>query len=155
MIGGIDHGNHGGICVLSSAGEILELIPMPELNVVRRIARDYDAAWFIEELSIHPKFSRNAICTLARNLGRIEGHFRAYERRITLVRPQAWQEYMYNDARLSMLEGKHRSIAAAEILCPAINLKPTKKTVKSHDGMADAYLIAQYGRMILNAKELK
>jgi hypothetical protein len=151
---GIDHGAKGGVCVLTLKGVVEVLIPMPDLNVIRDIAKTYDAHLWIEELSIHPRFSRTVICTLARNLGRIEGHFRAFQRRITTVRPQVWQQVMYSDPRLASLEGKGRSFAACEILDPTVNLIPSARAHKEHDGMADAYLIARYGLMMSQAREI-
>lgn len=147
MIIGIDHGNDGGLCILTITGKLIMLIPMPTLQVIRQIAQDFDASIWIEELSLHPKFSRTCVATMARNLGRLEGHFRAYQRRLTTVRPQEWQKVMYDDPRLASLEGKKRSIAAAQILEPGINLRASPRCKKPHDGMADAYLIAMYGLM--------
>lgn len=154
MIIGIDHGAKGGVCVLNSTGSVELLITMPELNVVRDIARCYDAHVWIEDLSIHPRFSRTVICTLARNLGRLEGHFRAFQRRMTLVRPQVWQKVMYADPRLASLEGKGRSFFACELLDPSVDLIPSKRAHKEHDGLADAYLIARYGLMMSQSREV-
>jgi len=65
----------------------------------------------------------------------------------TLVVPQAWQR--------AMLEGtspaastKQRSILAAQRLFPTVSLVPPRCR-KPHDGLADALLIAEWGRRML------
>ncbi len=63
-----------------------------------------------------------------------------------LVRPQAWQNVMYDAPEIQAIPGggKDRSFVACKLLCPEIQLiRPRCRT--PHDGLADSYLIARFG----------
>lgn len=148
---GVDPGRFGGFCLLLGA-TVVRLKPMPEgLKGIRIMVREMIDLWgapnrtLIEDLSTHPKFSRTGIMASARHLGHLEGIFSALNAPYELIRPQEWQSLMYADPRIGCLEGKARSIKAAKLLCPDINLKPSTRARRDSDGLADAYLIARFG----------
>lgn len=62
---------------------------------------------------------------------------------VHLVPVHRWQKFMYMGVAG---EGKERSINAAKALFPLVSLLATGLSRKPHDGMADALLIAAYGR---------
>lgn len=66
---------------------------------------------------------------------------------VHLVPVQRWQKVMYMGVNA---EGKERSLIAARKTFPLVNLKAGPKCRKDHDGMADALLIAHYGRLFLD-----
>jgi hypothetical protein len=157
---GIDPGKAGGICVLLGQ-MIYKLVPMPEtLKEVRLLfATLPDAAWgvqnriLIEDLSGRPSPGVTAVRAMALNLGRLEGLFTGMGLPYEKVLAVTWQSLMYSDPRLAGLEGKARSIAAARILEPGIDLLPSHRARKPSDGMADAYLIARYGLAVGRTSE--
>lgn len=66
---------------------------------------------------------------------------------VHLVPAKRWQKMMHMG---SMAEGKARSIEVAKRLFPLVSLRASERCKKDHDGMADALLIAEYGRLMLN-----
>ena len=57
-----------------------------------------------------------------------------------LVSPQKWKKEFNLDS------DKQKSIDTAKKLFPDVNLFRTNRCTKEHDGMAEALLIAEYGR---------
>jgi len=66
-------------------------------------------------------------------------------KRVTYVLPQRWKKAMLADMNKSK---KESSIIRAEQLFPGVNLLRTPKCKNKHDGMAEALLIAEYGRRL-------
>lgn len=152
LVIGIDPGRSGGICALLGPSSIVHLGPMPD--TLKETAILLGEIWgrfgtitraIVEELSINPVFSRTVITTYARHIGGLEGILTGHTIPFELVSPRTWQSLMYAEPRIGHLEGKARSFAAAKILHPGINLKPSHRSRVDSDGMADAYLIARYG----------
>lgn len=65
-----------------------------------------------------------------------------------LVAPRTWQKVMH--AGTPQAETKRRSILAAQRLFPAVDLRRTERSRKPHDGIADALLLAEFGRRTQN-----
>lgn len=61
-----------------------------------------------------------------------------------LVAPRTWQKVMH--AGTSGADTKQRSIIAAQRLFPHVDLRRSEKSRKLDDGLADALLLAEYGR---------
>ncbi len=61
-----------------------------------------------------------------------------------LVAPRTWQKVMH--AGTSGTDTKQRSIIAAQRLFPRVDLRRSEKSRKLDDGLADALLLAEYGR---------
>jgi len=97
-----------------------------------------------------PKVKQGTNANYHRGFGRgfLEGVLRSLRIPYTLVPPRKWQA--------EMLEGttgddtKQRAIVAAGRLFPGVSLMPTERSRKPSDGMADALLIAEYGRRRVN-----
>ena len=60
------------------------------------------------------------------------------------VRPRTWQKVMH--AGTKGADTKQKSIVAAQRLFPNASLKRTERSRKDDDGMAEALLLAEYGR---------
>lgn len=161
LIIGIDHGLKGGLCILNPDGSIKDLLPLPEHHLFLSYMSHLKAKHaghlrvYLEELSINPKFARQACTTMARNLGKLEGILNALEIPVSLVSPQRWQGLMFEDERVKKAVGhpKARSFVAVKTLYPDIDLIPPGKRTE-HDGMADACLIARYGHIMETSQEL-
>ncbi len=82
------------------------------------------------------------------SLGLFEGLFVALAIPYTLVAPQSWQRAMHAGVS-TYVDTKQRSILAAQRLFPQVSLLATPRSLKPHDGIADALLIAEYGRRAL------
>ena len=78
------------------------------------------------------------------NFGFIQGVLKAYRIPYELVTPQKWKK------EFSCTSDKNTSIEVCKRLFPKVNLKATERCKKDHDGMAEALLIAEYGRRHYN-----
>ena len=82
-----------------------------------------------------------------KSAGYIEGVLAALRIPCQLIAPQKWKRYY----------GLHSDKAESIVLCqqkyPDINLLPTPRCRKPSDGMAEALLIAGYGRETMYAFE--
>lgn len=74
------------------------------------------------------------------NFGFIQGVLMAYGIPYELVRPQKWKK------AFSITGDKNTSIAVAQRLFQNVNLLPTERCRKPHDGMAESLLMAEYAR---------
>jgi hypothetical protein len=61
-----------------------------------------------------------------------------------LVSPRVWQKAMH--VGIPGSDTKQRSILAAQQLFPSVDLRRTEKSRKLDDGIADALLLAEFGR---------
>ena len=80
------------------------------------------------------------------NFGFIQGVLKAYGIPYELVTPQKWKK------EFSCTSDKNTSIEVCKRLFPDVNLKATDRCKKDHDGMAEALLLAEYGRRHYNGK---
>jgi crossover junction endodeoxyribonuclease RuvC len=159
MIVGIDPGASGACASLLD--DSLDAIPMPWFPLVGLDAKGL-IEWlpdgkacrhvYIEEMSVRPGQSAQAVRTSAVNWGRLVGILEALRLPYTVVRPQTWRKAMdcgipsggTPAERTRLL--KSRSVARAQQLWPGHNFKRTDKCKVAHDGMCEAALIALYGR---------
>lgn len=82
------------------------------------------------------RFIRGVILTLGYN--------------VYAVAPVTWQRRMFG--RRTRGDSKKASIIIAQQLYPEISLLPTERSRKASDGMSDAVLITEYGRIICKTK---
>lgn len=145
---GVDPGAKGGVAILSPAGELLEVHPMPvDADGIADTAEllhlfDRDPLLIaIERVNAHPTWGRASIWTFARNFQAVlsacaVGEFRYDDR----VLPTAWKKVV--------LAGTERDKAAA--ISHVHKRHPAfKGVVKNHDGMADAVCIGEYACRVL------
>ena len=138
LILGIDHGLHGGICFLYQRKPPV-VIPMPLMPTSsRRNLHDLD-----EQASII-KFSGASLVAiedvtrpakLTRHQGFLIGVAKCAGIDVVHIRPQVWKKHY------GIGPDKAESIAKALELMPSLG--DTIK-LKSHDGMAESFLIAQF-----------
>ena len=99
------------------------------------------------------KMGGGSALTIGANWGRIVGMLdsltvaRAHAVRYEIVQPRRWQSVVCPGTG----EPKGRAIAAARRLCPDLDLTPGRRT-KPHDGLADAYCIAEWCRRTLGPR---
>lgn len=161
LIAGVDPGKEGAIAFIDTGAGIMDVpvwvVPMPlvsgkgrdeyDLRQIMVTLRDNDPDFVMVEKSqpLPPKMG-GGIANYSRGVGRgWEWMLVALELPYQLVAPVTWQKAMHAGTPGS--DTKQRSVIAAQRLFPSVSLTPGKKR-KPHDGMADALLLAEFGRRI-------
>ena len=144
---GVDPGKNGGIAIIDSDGVIA--FPFSEERLLIEldgIAQEYECICYLEHVHAMPKQGVSSTFNFGMNFGFIQGVLRAYEIPYELVTPQKWKK------EFSCTSDKNTSIEVCKRLFPNVNLKATERCKKDHDGIAEALLIAEYGRRHYNGK---
>ena len=145
---GIDPGKNGGIAVLGSDYVSCVVYSDAELLNVCRMFEGMNVICYLEHVHAMPKQGVSSTFNFGMNFGFIQGVLKAYEIPYELVTPQKWKK------EFSCTSDKNTSIEVCKRLFPNVNLKATERCRKDHDGMAEALLIAEYGRRHYNGKNL-
>lgn len=158
MIAGVDPGKKGAIALLDSGGGLHRLIPMPVLNLdrpeydliaIRRIFVPAVQLAVVEKAQPLPRsMPGGGIANFHRGVSRGGWEWFCVALLIPymLVSPARWQRSMLDG--LPPGDSGERSILAAKRLFPDANLKRSPRSRKDDDGMAEALLIAEYGRRL-------
>jgi hypothetical protein len=141
---GIDPGVRGGIAYVS--GHDAEAWPMPiignEIDVaaIRRLLLDIkpDVA-IIEKALVMPRQGGVSAYTIGRNYGMLLTLLLVHQIRTEEVSPSQWKKSM------GVSSDKDSSIMLASKLFPTVELVVSGRR-KHHDGLAEALLLAEYGR---------
>jgi len=154
---GIDPGLDGGIAILNDEREpdvhIMPTMPSGKGNGrtinlqslfgllldVRKPCRV-----IVERQQPFPKQGGVSNFTTGYGFGAILGVLTATEMPHIVITPQTWMKAL----GIPRGSGKGGNVLAATRLFPTVNLKRTAKCKNLHDGMADALLIAEYGRRL-------
>lgn len=145
---GIDPGKNGGIAVLGSDYVFCAVYSDTELLNACRMLEGMNVICCLERVHAMPKQGVSSTFNFGMNFGFIQGVLKAYEIPYELVTPQKWKK------EFSCTSDKNTSIEVCKRLFPSVNLKATERCKKDHDGMAEALLIAEYGRRHYNGKNL-
>lgn len=152
---GIDPGKKGGVAALAEDAEVYLCKPIPV--IVGKTKSEYDiprlfsalinqgkARVFIERLVPMPPKMGGGAANYQRgfSMGMLQALCVALKMPWDIVSPSVWQKAFWK----STGDTKQKSILHAERLFPDVDLLPTERSRKPHDGMADALLIAEYGR---------
>lgn len=148
---GIDPGKNGGIAIVSTFENNIEKIGVKcysdeDLLSILKDAEEYiQKVCYLEKVHAMPKQGVSSTFNFGMNYGFIQGVLKAYCIPYELVTPQKWKK------EFSCTSDKNTSIEVCKRLFPGVNLKATERCRKDHDGMAEALLIAEYGRRHYNA----
>ena len=145
---GVDPGKNGGIAIIDSDGVIA--FPFSEERLLIEldgIAQEYECICYLEHVHAMPKQGVSSTFNFGMNFGFIQGVLKAYSIPYELVTPRKWKK------EFSCTSDKNTSIEVCKRLFPNVNLKATDRCRKDHDGIAEALLIAEYGRRHYNGKE--
>ena len=144
---GIDPGKNGGIAFINEFGEIIQLLPFSDDDLILLIKNcSSDMICTLEHVHAMPKQGVSSTFNFGMNFGFIQGVLKAYNIPYELVTPQKWKK------EFSCTSDKNTSIEVCKRLFPNVNLKATERCKKDHDGLAEALLIAEYGRRHYNGK---
>lgn len=145
---GIDPGKNGGIAFIQDKDTLIYpysddtlLLRFQDLNYEKCVC-------YLEQVHAMPKQGVSSTFNFGMNYGFIQGVLKAYNIPFELVPPQKWKK------EFSCTSDKNTSIEVCKRLFPGVNLKATERSKKDHDGMAEALLIAEYGRRHYNGKNL-
>ena len=145
---GVDPGKNGGIAIIDNDGVIA--FPFSEERLLIEldgIAQEYECICYLEHVHAMPNQGVSSTFNFGMNFGFIQGVLKAYSIPYELVTPQKWKK------EFSCTSDKNTSIEVCKRLFPNVNLKATERCRKDHDGMAEALLIAEYGRRHYNGRE--
>lgn len=138
---GIDPGKNGGIAIMDDIGVLVT--PFSEESLLKKLDGILfldDAICILEHVHAMPKQGVSSTFNFGMNFGFIQGVLKAYKIPFELVSPQKWKK------EFSCTSDKNTSIDVCKRLFPKVNLKTTERCTKDHDGMAEALLMAEYGR---------
>lgn len=148
---GIDPGKNGGIAVVGFGSvEAYKLTESKLINILKTardknniLQQDYSIC-YLEQVHSMPNQGVSSTFSFGENFGFIKGVLEAYGITCKLVTPQKWKKAM------GCTSDKQTSIRRCKELFPTVDLRATKKCRTDHDGMAEALLIAEYGRRVEN-----
>lgn len=150
MYVGIDPGQQGGVAFLCPGNNNITLHRMPanHKELSELITRMRTATVVIEKAQPMPGQGSVAGFSYGVGYGILLGMMVAHGIRYTEVRPAEWKKLVLagvSGKGKTKKEKKDDSIMAVERLFPDVNLIPGGCR-KPHDGIAEALLLAEYGR---------
>lgn len=149
---GIDPGKNGGIAIIKTLVNKIEQVGVNcysdenLLGILKDTEKYIQVVCYLEHVHAMPKQGVSSTFNFGMNFGFIQGVLKAYGIPYELVTPQKWKK------EFSCTSDKNTSIEVCKRLFPNVNLKATERCKKDHDGMAEALLIAEYGRRHYNGQ---
>lgn len=142
---GIDPGTAGAIAFVTDTDCNVYRMPATTRQKHDMLSNiiDKDSTVVIEKVQVMGKrFGAKQALSYGQGYGELIGILTALGCRIVEVTPSVWKKAMH------VTSDKKTSIALCERLFPSVSLYPTSRTTKPHDGLAEALLIAEYGRRL-------
>jgi hypothetical protein len=171
---GVDPGKTGAVAALEADGRVRLVRPMPlvasnagrpeyDLDAIKNFLLEWNreqggAFATVERLQPLPAKVRRKDGSVLELGGTIANFNRgaslgwawmlcALEIPFVLVSPRRWQAVML-EGTPAYAAGKARAILAAHRLFPGVSLKPTKRARKDSHDVAEALLLAEFGRRV-------
>ena len=157
IICGIDPGINGGICLINHEGYIRQCVPMPVPYIGKATELDRDGiaaivhladVAYIEKAQAMPKMGVKAMFNYGAGYGTLLTMMWATKMPYHEVRPMTWHKVMLADMPRDKKSIKGASIKRAMQLQPGYDFRKSQRCRKPHDGMVEAYLIAEHGRRL-------
>lgn len=157
---GIDNGLTGGLVALSDhPGPPIAMWPMPTQGKAKGNEVDCKGVWefvslyfnTLEELTVLIEVpgkhspGLQALCSMWDSFGAIRAILESRGIRHHRVAPQTWQKYMLGNVEKG--QTKPAALAKCRQLWPDESFLRTPRCSKPDDGICDAALIAEYGRL--------
>lgn len=136
---GIDPGLKGGIALIRD--ESATAVPFTK-DLLKEVCRSLKepAVCFLEKVGAMPGQGVTSMFNFGTTYGYIMGVLEAFDIPYQLISPQKWKKHF------SLDKDKTKSVETAKRLFPTVSLLPTERCHKENDGMAEALLIALYGK---------
>ena len=149
---GIDPGKNGGIAKINTDNGFVKTVTFSEESLISELEGYFmfdksPLRCVLEKVNAMPRQGVVSMFNFGQNYGFIQGVLKAYSIPYELVTPQKWKK------EFSCTSDKNTSIEVCKRLFPNVNLKATDRCKKDHDGIAEALLIAEYGRRHYNGRE--
>ena len=149
---GIDPGKNGGIAKINTDTGFVKTVTFSEESLISELEGYFmfdksPLRCVLEKVNAMPGQGVVSMFNFGQNYGFIQGVLKAYSIPYELVPPQKWKK------EFSCTSDKNTSIEVCKRLFPNVNLKATERCKKDHDGIAEALLIAEYGRRHYNYNE--
>lgn len=140
---GIDPGQKGGVAIL--CGCYASAYPMPDtvkgiVDLITSFASGGQYTLVVERAQAMPKQGVTGVFTYGQHFGAFEAIAACLDIPYISIPPREWKKAM------GLNSDKTSSIVEAERLFPTTSLLPTDRCKKPSDGMAEALLIAEYGK---------
>jgi hypothetical protein len=142
---GVDVGKSGGVAILDGDKARAFVFDRQEFAETMRLLSGERVFACVERVGNMPSAGRKqggtSMFTFGKGAGFIEGVLTTMQIPFELALPQTWKKEFG-------LIGKDKaaSVEVCQRLFPSVNLLATERSRKPHDGMAEALLIAEYGR---------
>ena len=148
---GIDPGQKGGLAAIHCQGlpkaEFLVAYEMPlDIFYIDNFVNEYsdeDCIYYIEKAQAMPKQGVTGVFNYGVGYGKLLACMEIHQIEYTEVRPAIWKKHFGLTKEKS---GKEYSVRLAEQMFPELSFRTERGRLK--DGMAEALLIAEYGRQI-------
>lgn len=160
IIIGIDNGLTGGLVALSDhPGPPLEMVTMLTQSKAKGNEVDAKAVWQwiefqdwkIEDVTVIVEIpgkhspGLQALCSMWDSFGAIRSVLESRGIRHHRVAPQTWQKAILGNVEKG--NTKPAALSKAKQLWPGESFLATARSTKPHEGLIDAALIAEYGRI--------
>lgn len=154
---GIDNGLDGGVVAIHGSGPLIRLVT-PTLgtgkrsfnlvamaDLLRVLSIDSnDKMAFLERAQAMPGQGVTSMFSTGFGFGAWQGLLTALQIPFELVTPQKWQRDMF--VGINRDDTKAASALVAQRLRPDTDWRASPRCRKPHDGLTDAFCIAEYGR---------
>lgn len=148
---GIDPGKSGGMAIIvwRPAYKLLRVLPFDrhEYSTVLSMYRFNDAVAYVEKVHAMPGQGVTSMFSFGENYGFIQGLLQAHQIETHYVSPKTWQHhYFFNAKGSESRERKDLLLKLAKLEFPELKYWE-ESTLSFQRAIADALLIAKYGRM--------
>lgn len=137
---GIDPGKNGAIAIIADDQIITSVFDKTQYRVLLENCDPKNALCFVEKVSAMPKQGVTSMFNFGENFGFIEGLLFANRIPYQLITATKWKR------EFQITGDKNTSIEVCQRLFPFENLKRNDRCKKSHDGIAEALLLAEFAR---------
>lgn len=158
---GIDNGLDGGLVILSGTGAVVAKLVTPTIGVAGKGKRAYDvpamvrflrewaapnvgARAYLERAQAMPGQGVSSMFSIGYGYGLWTGILTSLGIPFEVVAPRTWQNEMF--AGINRDDTKRASALVAARLSPGSDWRATERSRVPHDGLTDAFCIAEYGR---------
>jgi crossover junction endodeoxyribonuclease RuvC len=153
---GIDNGLDGGVFAIRLETKVSMKFVTPTLGVGKRsydlgamaaivegLVRGESSHAFIERAQAMPGQGVSSMFSIGLGYGMWQGILAGLQIPFEVVSPQRWQKEMF--VGVNKADTKAASATVAQRLRPDVDWRASTRCRKPHDGLTDAFCIAEYG----------